>query len=239
MSDLWICREQTAKRPFLVEMDGTEIRTIEELCYYLYQSVEYLDESIIGEPLFAWLSEEIALPRLAAALHQEQERGRDALWCVWFLLQEVGMYSEEELMDIKSVCMALENKDEFERQKLKADRLLINKKYIRCIGEYDHLLHLCESNHQYLGLQGAIWHNKGVAHVRLFLFQEAAECFQRAYELNRHEESLKAYEKAIRLAEHPAAETGEEILQGEAMDEKMDWEKILYQLSEEYKKKVM
>lgn len=267
MSDLWICREQTAKRPFLIEMDGTEIRTIEELCFYLYQSIEHLDESIIGEPLFAWLSGEIALPRLAATLRQEQERGRDALWCAWFLLQEVGMYSEEELEDIKSVCMALENKDEFERQKLKADRLLINKKYIRCIWEYEHLLHLCESNNRYLGLQGNIWHNKGVAHTRLFLFQEAAECFQRAYELNRCEESLKAYEKAIQLAEHPieqvkrqieqgehpieqvkrpigqaehpVGEKEEEILQVEDMDEKMDWEKILYQLSEEYKKKVM
>lgn len=274
MSDLWICREQTAKRPFLVEMDGTEIRTIEELCFYLYRSMEYLDESIMGEPLYTWLSEEIALPRLAATLRQEQERGRDVLWCAWFLMQEVGMYSEEELEDIKSACMALENKDEFERQKLKADRLLMNKKYIRCIQEYEHLLHLCESNDRYLGLQGDIWHNKGVAHTRLFLFQEAAECFQRAYERNRREESLKAYEKAVRLAEHPVeqderpirlaehpveqderpiglvehpveqdehlvGEYGKESFQVEAVDEKRGWEERLYQLREEYKKKVI
>ena len=84
MSELWICREQVAKRPLLLEMGELEIRTVEELCFYLYQNIEGLDAGIMGEKLFLWLSEELALPRLAASLRQEKELGKDEQWCAWF-----------------------------------------------------------------------------------------------------------------------------------------------------------
>ena len=38
MSELWICREQVAKKPFRLEIPDVEIWTIEELCFYLFQS---------------------------------------------------------------------------------------------------------------------------------------------------------------------------------------------------------
>ena len=249
MSDLWICREQTARHPFCVELDGTKIYNVEELCFYLYRNIEHLDESIMGEVLYAWLNKEIGLPRLAEVLAQEQKQGKDALWCAWFLMREVGMYTDRELEHIKSICLAMSDKDEMERQKLKADRLLINKKYIRSIQEYERLIHLCEDNRQYVKLQGDIWHNKGVAHARLFLFREAAECFLQAYELNHNPESQLAYENALHLAEdreymleYPKGflSQNEQIeWNNRNMEEPMNWAKVLEELREDYKKKVM
>ena len=46
MSELWICREQTAGRPFYLETADMELWTIEELCFYLYQNMEHLDEEV-------------------------------------------------------------------------------------------------------------------------------------------------------------------------------------------------
>ncbi|MCI9143979.1 MAG: hypothetical protein HFH87_15415, partial [Lachnospiraceae bacterium] len=44
-----------------------------------------------------------------------------------------------------------------------------------------------------------IWHNKGVACTGLMLYDEAAECFQRAFELEDREEYRVAYLAAMRM----------------------------------------
>ncbi len=235
MSELWICREQVAKRPLLLEMGELEIRTVEELCFYLYQNIEGLDEGIMGEKLFLWLSEELALPRLAASLRQEKELGKDELWCAWFLLKEIGMYTEEELEEIRTFCLAIENKDEFERWKLKADRLLQNKKYIGSIREYRRMLQIGRNEKRYPSLLGDIWHNLGVAHVRLFLFEEAAEHFAKAYELNHREESLNAQQMACRMGAEGVAEN----ISGVELPLDTEWPDVLRRLRDDYRKKVI
>lgn len=231
MSDLWICREQTAVKPFLLEVPGIEIRTIEELCFYFYRSRDGLEDEVIGESLFEWLSEELKLPRLAAALIQEKQQGKSTLWCAWFLLKEIGMYSEEELEDFRTFCYIWESKGEFDRQKMKADKLLLNKKYLRSIKAYQRLLDAGYPEAEEPVLLGGIWHNLGVAHARLFLFLEAAEYFEKAYRLNGNKESEKARETALAMAKQ------EEQICLEPPQK--DWEGGLFRLREEYKKKVM
>ena len=261
MSELWICREQTAKKPFRPELTGVDIRTMEELCFYLYQNAEHLDEDVMNEVLLAWLGRELGLRELASRLGQELRQGRDELWCVWFLLKESGMYADTELTEIRSLCFALENKDEFERGKLKADRLLLNKKYLRSIREYQRLIEMA-GNSCRRDLEGDIWHNLGVAHAGLFLFPEAAEYFLKAYKKNLRRESLEAYEDALDMTEAEeqeaegqnvdtgvpvtiAADTSTSLQGGEAglicADENLsnvEWQERLRELKEEYRKSV-
>lgn len=242
MSELWICREQTAKKPFRLKTAGVDIWTIEELCFYLYQNAEHPDEDVMDEALIVWIGEELGLRELALTLRREQRKGRDELWCVWFLLKEGGMYADEELTEIRSACLALENKDEFERRKLKADRLLQNKKYVRSIQEYHRLIEMGEGGSS-SELEGDIWHNLGVAHAGLFLFPEAAECFLKAYKKNMRRESLQAYEDALELAEAAEQEAETALpaaMTADAEDLKdTDWKECLRELKEAYRKNVM
>ena len=53
-SELWICREQTADKPFCVESLDLELHNLEELCYFLYENAMFLEEGLMGETLFAW-----------------------------------------------------------------------------------------------------------------------------------------------------------------------------------------
>ena len=238
MSELWICREQKASRPFRIKAAGVDVRTMEELCFYLYQSREFLDESVIGEELFTWLSEELALPRLAASLAEEQKQGKNALWCACFLLKESGMYSEKELADLKSLCLDMENKDEFELGKLRADRLFKNRKYLRSIREYERLIALSETSVCSGKLMGNIRHNLGTAYAQLFLFQEAAECFARAYALNQKEESFLSWQRAEALAK----EEGFEVARAEKSDyavEDVGWDAYLSELKKTYRESVL
>lgn len=249
MSELWICREQKAGRPFRIKAAGVEVRTMEELCFYLYQSRELLDDSVMGEELYAWLAEELKLPRLAATLAEERKQGKNALWCACFLLKESGMYASEELAEINALCLAMENKDEFELGKLRADRLLKTKQYLRSIREYERLTVLGESRGCSGKLMGNVWHNLGVAHMKLFLFEKAVECFAKAYELNQSEESFVAWQTAGEaVGKLPGGKAGahtETITQtacessGQSMEEPdCGWDEYLAELKREYRESV-
>ncbi len=249
MSELWICREQKAGRPFRIKAAGVEVKTMEELCFYLYQSRELLDESVMGEELFAWLSEELKLPRLAATLAEERKQGKNALWCACFLLKESGMYAGEELTEINELCLAMENKDEFELGKLRADRLLKTKQYLRSIREYERLTVLWESRSCSRKLMGNVWHNLGVAYRKLFLFERATECFAKAYELNQSDESFAAWQAASEVAGKlpggKAARQAETIAQAEcensgqtAGEPEGGWDEYLEALKREYRESV-
>lgn len=233
MSELWICREQIAEKPFRLETEGMEIRTIEELCFFLYHAIERLEEDCFSEALLLWIEWELKMPRLACSLREEKQQGKNPIWCAWFLLKEIGLYSEEELGEIKNLCFAMDNKDAFECQKLKADRLLQGKRYLRSIRQYEQLLQIGEENRKYQGLLGDIRHNLGVAYAGLFLYTEAAEYFKAAYEQNRRIESKEAYEEVLKLLS--PMDTNE---QWDFM-ENPNWEDVLYELREDYKKKVM
>lgn len=251
MSELWICREQKAGRPFRIKAADVDVRTMEELCFYLYQSREFLDESVMGEELFAWLSEELELPRLAAALAEEQKQGKNALWCAYILLKESGMYAEEELAEIRALCLAMESKNEFELGKLRADRFLYYGKEcsmteesrktgrvpcaeacIRSIREYERLIAQGEAGGCSRKLLGNIWHNLGVAHLGLFLFVEAAECFAKAYDLNQNDESLMAWQRANEAA---GEQTDSECAVGE--EPECGWDDYLSELKKMYRER--
>lgn len=233
MSELWICREKKAEEPFRLRASGWELRTVEELCYYLYHNIDHLEEEAIGQQLFDWMARELELPRLASSMEQQLRQGKHAVWCAWFLLKEIGMYSEEELLEIRALCLAMEDKDELEWQKLRADRLLQNEKYVQSIKTYAGLLRICQEQNRKGSFPGSIWHNMAVAHARLFMFQEAAQYFEKAYELNQRKESYEALREARRMLEEWEAPKDQET------EEPQDWMAYLTQLREDYKKKVM
>lgn len=233
MSDLWICSEIRARKPFVPAVDKIKLYTIEELCFYLYQNVEHLDEEVMNDVLYQWLETELMQPKLASILRQEQAKGQDASWCVWVLLNEVGMYTSEEMEEIRQYCFVIKNLDGFERCKLKADRLFRNGKYTRSILEYRALLELMPED-EYEQLKGNVWHNLGVAYTRLFMFTEATRCFKIAYEKNGNEKSKQAYEEALYTPD-----TGVEIFQTFGMKLKKketDWKVALQDLQKEYRR---
>lgn len=233
MNELWICREKIAEKPFRLEAEGMDIWTIEELCFYLYQAVERLEEDCFSEPLLLWIERELELPRLAHSLQQEKQQGKNSVWCAWFLLKEIGIYSEAEMEEVKKICLVMEDKDDFECQKWKTDRLLQQKKYLRSIRQYQHLLEIGQENEKYQELVGDIHHNLGVAYAGLFLYKEAAEYFKVSYQQNQRIESQEAYEEVLKRLS--PAEGSEQSL----VIDNVNWEEILQNLRNDYKKKVM
>lgn len=94
------------------------------------------------------------------------------------------------------------------------------KKYMLAIREYDRLLNTWQETEKTGAVLpaaeclGAIWHNKGVALAGMMIYEKAAECFQKAYQISGNKEDCLEYLAAMRLllseeayvslvAEHP------------------------------------
>lgn len=59
MSGYILCQVKKAEKPFYIENISTNIYSIEELCYYLYNNLYLVDSSLISSKLCAWLEEEL------------------------------------------------------------------------------------------------------------------------------------------------------------------------------------
>ena len=85
-----------------------------------------------------------------------------------------GYYDKKEILEILQVIAEMEEKSDFECNKIRADRLLEKGKYYSSIYEYKRILDSLDLAGQNAGLEGNVWHNLGTAYARLFFFEAAA-----------------------------------------------------------------
>lgn len=239
MSKIWICQSKTADIPFTLKEKNISLYSFEELCYYLHRNTEAIEEELFGEQLLNWLESELHMTRLCEQLRQGLEEGRNVFWCIGKLLWESGYYTRKEIEDIQKIAVDTLRADPVERSKRKADRLLLNGNYKRAVREYRLLL----QENMERQMESRIWHNMGTAYAGQFLFARAAECYEKAYELGRLEESRKQYLSALACAEGTVSDETESSIQSELQQVKEEqgfrqYETAVYQklekLAEEY-----
>ncbi len=186
-----------AKTPFFFERTYVNLYSIEELCYCLVQNAEFLDQEIVSEKLARWLDEECGLSQLAHALYALiNQKGSPSAY-VGMILEYAGLYPEEQIAKIETIVRSNAGLSPYEKQKMKADYLLQNKRYVMAIEQY-HILYasLPEEERK---LRAEIKHNLGVADSALFLFEDAANAFLQAYEIDGNEDSLLQHLLAYRM----------------------------------------
>lgn len=187
MSGYVLCQVKKAERPYYIENISTNIYSIEELCFYLYNNIYLLDSTILGEELCFWIRDELGLKKLAAKLYalldQEPVKAGDFILPIF---KEINYLSLEEFRKLNQRIQRLAQEPEALRQKMKGDYLMEHNKYVNAIRIYQKALgvRLSEQEEKQLGSQfaGEIYHNMGCAYVRLFQMEEAETCFEKAYE---------------------------------------------------------
>lgn len=110
---------------------------------------------------------------------------------VFAILQDTAYCTMKEMQEIVFAVRQMEQKSDFECDKIRADQLMEKEKYLAAIYRYKHLLDEADTKETSEVLRGNIWHNLGTAYARLFLFEEAGRCFEKAYALNKQKESLR------------------------------------------------
>ena len=190
MGELILCPLGIAAMPYYIESISLNIYSMEELCYYIQKYADRIDENFWTEELCAWIDEELQCNETAELLRQKIKETAGVADLVHIIADSCGYFSKEEKQGIEQQLRGLENKSEYEKSKLRADRYLMNRYYVSSIEEYQKLLKMTENEPRQVLETGSIWHNMGVANAQMFLYEQAAECFKKAYEYNNLPESL-------------------------------------------------
>ncbi len=190
MGELLLCDGILADIPFYIENVSLNIYSLEELCYYLEQNTFFLEPDFMSEDLCSWIETEAGNQDLARRLRTIRNANGSLQEFVSAILEETAFCSGERIQEIREELRETTDKTGYECQKLRADRWMKNQRYASAVAEYQSLLQERDIPPDF---QGDVWHNLGTAYARLFFWEEAGECYRRAYELNQRSESLRAW----------------------------------------------
>ncbi|MBQ9632848.1 MAG: hypothetical protein IJV04_08065 [Lachnospiraceae bacterium] len=190
MGELILCGRPIAAAPYYEEELSVNLYSLEELSYYVFHNVYLLNSDFMSVDLCKWIGRELAMKELAEELMALLRDNVPLHIFVGKLLNACGYLSATEIRDTVEIIAAFENKSDAERKKIRADRLLEKKRVLEAIYEYEDLLF--RDDNAGGRLVGDIWHNLGTAYARLFFFDEAYECFKKAYQKNHRRQSLRS-----------------------------------------------
>ena len=198
MGTVKLCVHELAKTPYYAEATGIHLYSIEELAYYLYENIYLIDERMIDEKLYSWIEMELGLWKLAERLRNGRGSGNHIYNQVMVILQASEYYSERELGELSEKIKTISGMQAQERMKYKADDLMQNENYWAAIAEYERILGIRQSSRLSVEFYAKVWNNLAGCYARLFLFQEAIHCYDKAYALNGNPASQEAIQMAGR-----------------------------------------
>lgn len=169
------------------------IYTIEELCYYICNNLYLIDYTIMNTQLCDWLEQELELGGLAERLRSEITQNCSVEQFVLTILKDSTIYAQADINKIQSLLERLQNQNEVEREKFKADNLLKSGEYASAILVYQSIVNKEWDDSLEKLFYGRVYACLGTAYGKLFLYEEAAKMYEEAYRICEEPQMLKAY----------------------------------------------
>lgn len=202
-SQMILATGRRAEKPYCMERFYVNLYSVEELCFLLVDRAELLDGEIIQRGMIRWLDEECGLGDLAHELDALINRKGSTAAYVGAVLEYVSLYPADVIERTEEIVRGNEGLSPYERQKAKADYLLGEKRYLAALQQYQTLAHTVP-DHEKL-LLAKLYHNMGVACAGMFLYEQAADWFMKAYETDGKQEGLTMYLAALRMGQQEKA----------------------------------
>lgn len=174
-----LCIGNYAKNPYYIEKACIHIYSIEELCFYLSENAFLLEKGFVNNRLIEWIGNECGLEELSKELHSLAFRKTSLSLFVKTILERTYYCTEEKITEIETMIKESSSMNLLEKRKTCADYLVKKGHLMPALTEYELLLTDIEESDEML--KGKVLHNMGTVFARMFEFQRAAECFQRAY----------------------------------------------------------
>ena len=227
MSRVFIATGEVAKTPYRLEKIERNIYSIEELCYSLVQSAQFLDTSVMDPALVDWISNECGLPDLAAVLRPMLGRQRALTEYV----------SQDKQIRTKQIVASGQGMEPFERILKRAEYLRGNGQVYQALEQYEALLEALPAPERSMRRQ--VYCRMGGIYTGLFRFRSAAECFGKAYDLLQDPEVYLQYLAAVRFSLSDAEYVSFVSEHPESYNASMELERRVRAAHEEYEKSAM
>lgn len=124
MGELLLCHETIAALPYYIEETGINIYSMEELSYYISGNVYLLDHSFMCESLCTWVEKQMHRVELAQKLRENIRTEGKLSDFVFAILQDTAYCTMKEMQEIVFAVRQMEQKSDFERDKIRADQLM-------------------------------------------------------------------------------------------------------------------
>lgn len=193
MGSLILCHKKRAKRPYEISRVHMHIYTIEELCYFICNNLYLVDYTIMNRRLCDWLEDELELKEMAEALRRALDQNASLSEFVLAILKGSIIYAPSEIAKIRSILENLQDQKEVEKAKYKADTLFKAGEYESAILVYQSVVNRKWDDSADKSFYGQIYGCLGAAYGRLFLYEEAARMYEKAYRICEDIDMLKAY----------------------------------------------
>ena len=203
MSTVILCNGNYAKNPYYLAADEIRFFSIEEVCYYLYKNAFFLQEDFFDDSILEWFRKELGLEAWADALLEYRDKEESLLQSIEYLFSKTGYYGEPELEKVKNVISQGQQLSVEERKKMRADAYCKKQRYKLALTEYEELLMHCEEKQ--IRFRAKIYHNMGVCHAGMLLYDQAADAFKKAFDTYPNTESYVQFLTALKLGS-PQAE---------------------------------
>ncbi|MBQ6362250.1 MAG: hypothetical protein IJJ25_14030 [Lachnospiraceae bacterium] len=199
MGSVLLCRNRQVNEPYYVEELGIMLHSAEELSYYIYHNAVLIEEAFLDERLFRFIGRELAMEELEHKLRKWKEQA-DLSELLLVILQDIHYYDSDELYTFRETLRQESLKKPAVRMKEKAERLIRDGRLTAADLTLRRLLGSGEPETEEPAFAGKIYYLLGIVNARQYLWQEAAEFMNLAYErLGDEETAKKLYQ--IRLAD--------------------------------------
>ena len=171
--------------PLQIPRTGTKVYAFDELCWYVKENISALDSDFFDERLFRWLDGLTGSSRFSDSLRRMKEEGRPMSDMVRFLFSASEYISPAEQKDTAAAFAVLEKQDASSRAGMVADYYYRYGRYMSAALQYQHAIWVSEHDDQASatrGFRSGLWHNMGLALLRLGDRDSAVQCLQRAFQ---------------------------------------------------------
>lgn len=188
-----------AEVPYYIAQTDTFVYCVEELCFALCRNTFLLDRGLLDHRLVKWLEAECGLRDLARSLYPLVSGNASPSVFVGTILEYARFGTEKQRREAEELLKSGADVDASTRRKNFADYLVEHERYAQAVTEYEKILEEMPGMDHIM--RSKLYHNKGVAHSRMFSFEEAADAFFMAYEEDpENEEAAVSYLAALRMS---------------------------------------
>ena len=171
-----------ADTPYRIRKIERNVYSAEELCYSLAQCADFMDEAIMDPALADWLSESCGLHELGRLLHGQLRGRHTPKDFVGTILRECAYLPAGESAKVLARMEEGRGMQSISKDLVRAQTLAGKGHMRQAQTTYTELLERLPDMER--GTRAQIWREKGLHYADSFLFERAADCFKKAYELS-------------------------------------------------------
>lgn len=199
MGKVILCSGERAKEPYAFSETGVKVYSMEELCYYIYNYIFYVNEDMFIDDLFDWIDNELKLSERAERLRQMKIKNEDLKSMITVVLCSADYYTELEIKKLLPIIDEIADMTPIKKNCYRASNYLKEKNFVEAVAEFEKIFNSEEAKGLSPKEYGNLLHNLAVAKAHVTGLLEAMSIFKEAFERNQEPESLKQYLYALRL----------------------------------------